>query len=185
MLSDTSRPVIEATLPLIGSPEIAEAWTEVYWLMAAPSSNLRKASTLHRPTENVEPLEGGRQDSGRNRCHDVLEISNPYGEITLKEGNGPVVLASAGIGCTPTASILRSLAEAGSDRQVLVLHAESNLDSWALRRQMTDDVERLACAELHLWLEEPQSGATRDSCPCGTWICQAVPPCTFADRFPS
>ncbi len=32
---------------------------------------------------------------------DILEISNPYGEITLKEGEGPVVLASAGIGCTP------------------------------------------------------------------------------------
>jgi nitric oxide dioxygenase len=47
---------------------------------------------------------------------DILEISNPYGEITLKDGDGPVVLASAGIGCTPTASILRSLAEAGSDR---------------------------------------------------------------------
>jgi nitric oxide dioxygenase len=89
---------------------------------------------------------------------DVLEISNPYGEITLKEGDGPVVLASAGIGCTPTASILRSLAESGSDRQVLVLHAESSMESWALRGQMTDDVERLASADLEVWLEQPESG---------------------------
>ena len=90
---------------------------------------------------------------------DILELSNPYGEITLKEGDGPVVLASAGIGCTPTASILRSLAEAGSDREVLVLHAESILDNWALRSQMTDDVERLDSAELQLWLEQPEQGA--------------------------
>ena len=89
---------------------------------------------------------------------DVLEISNPYGEITLKDGDGPVVLASAGIGCTPTASILRSLADSGSDRQVLVLHAESDLDSWALRCQMTDDVERLDGADLQLWLERPVAG---------------------------
>ncbi len=89
---------------------------------------------------------------------DVIEISNPYGEITLKEGDGPIVLASAGIGCTPTASILRALAEAGSDRQVLVLHAESSLDSWALRAQMTDDVDRLPGAGLQLWLEQPQAG---------------------------
>jgi len=90
---------------------------------------------------------------------DVIEISNPYGEITLQEGDGPVILASAGIGCTPTASILRSLAESGSDRQVLVLHAESDLDSWALRGQMTDDVDRLEGADLQLWLEEPQAGS--------------------------
>lgn len=90
---------------------------------------------------------------------DILEISNPYGEITLKDGDGPVVLASAGIGCTPTASILRALAEAGSDRQVLVLHAESTLDNWALRSQMTDDVESLEGAELQLWLEQPEAGA--------------------------
>ncbi|UVJ40296.1 globin domain-containing protein [Arthrobacter sp. CJ23] len=90
---------------------------------------------------------------------DILEISNPYGEVTLRDGDGPVVLASAGIGCTPTASILRSLADTGSTRKVTVLHAESTLDSWALRGQMTDDVERLASAELQLWLEEPQAGS--------------------------
>src|SRR5919112_60328 len=69
MLSDKSRPVIEATLPLVGSrigaitpkfyqrlfaaiaedlaevitPEIAEAWTEVYWLMADALIKLEKA----------------------------------------------------------------------------------------------------------------------------------------------
>jgi nitric oxide dioxygenase len=74
---------------------------------------------------------------------DILEISNPYGEITLKRADGPVVLASAGIDCTPTASILRSLAESGSERELLVLHAESTLQSWALRDQMTADVARL------------------------------------------
>jgi nitric oxide dioxygenase len=59
----------------------------------------------------------------------------------------------------PTASILRSLAESGSDRQVLVLHAESSLESWAPRGQMTDDVERLEGADLQLWLEQPEAGA--------------------------
>src|SRR6476661_1306283 len=285
MLSDKSFPVIEATLPLVGSrigeitpkfyarlfgahpelldglfsrsnqrsgdqqqalagsiaaiaedlaevitPEIAEAWTEVYWLMADALIKLEKG--LYAAQANgkmwspwkvaaktpagtgsmtfvLEPAddtpitpalpgqyvsvkvtlpEGLRQvrqyslsgDAGTSRSFttklddggevspvlhnnvevgDVLEISNPYGEITLKEDEGPVVLASAGIGCTPSASILRSLAASGSDRQVLVLHAESTLDSWALRSQMTDDVERLGGAELQLWLERPEAGA--------------------------
>jgi nitric oxide dioxygenase len=212
------------------TPEIAEAWTEVYWLMADALVKIEKGLYASQANDRMwmpwrvaaktpagtgamtftlEPAddtpvtaalpgqyisvkvvlpEGLRQvrqyslsaDAGTNRTFttklddggevspvlhnnvqvgDILEISNPYGEITLKDGDGPVVLASAGIGCTPTASILRSLAEAGTDRQVLVLHAESTLDSWALRGQMTDDVQRLDSAELQLWLEKPEAGA--------------------------
>lgn len=40
-----------------------------------------------------------------------------------------------------------------------MLHAERSLESWALRRQMTEDVARLAGADLQLWLDEPQSGS--------------------------
>ncbi|MDF2049159.1 globin domain-containing protein [Arthrobacter sp. Cr_A7] len=212
------------------TPEIAEAWTEVYWLMADALVKIEKGLYASQANDRMwtpwrvaaktpagtgamtftlEPAddtpvtaalpgqyvsvrvvlpEGLRQvrqyslsaDAGTSRTFttklddggevspvlhnnvqvgDILEISNPYGEITLKDGDGPVVLASAGIGCTPTASILRSLAEAGTDRQVLVLHAESTLDSWALRGQMTADVQRLDSAELQLWLEKPEAGA--------------------------
>ncbi len=90
---------------------------------------------------------------------DQLMLSNPCGDITLTQGDGPLVLASAGIGCTPTASILRSLAERDSGREVLVLHAESNLESWALQTQMREDVDLLEAAELELWLETPAEGA--------------------------
>ncbi|WP_240721410.1 hypothetical protein [Pseudarthrobacter sp. NamE5] len=37
--------------------------------------------------------------------------------------------------------------------------AESTLDAWALRSQVTDDVKRLEGAELQLWLEQPVAGA--------------------------
>lgn len=90
---------------------------------------------------------------------DVLVLSNPCGDVILGDGEHPLVLASAGIGCTPSASILRSLAEEGSTREVLVLHAESTLERWALRKQMRDDVARLETAELELWLETPADGA--------------------------
>ncbi|MCA4134448.1 globin domain-containing protein [Arthrobacter sp. M4] len=216
------------------TPEIAEAWTEVYWLMAdalikiekglyaeqandRPWSPWRVASktpagtsamsftlepaddtpvTSAKPGQyvsvKVQLKDGLRQvrqyslteGSGTSRVFttklndggevstalhtnvhpgDILEISNPYGEVTLKEGDGPVVLASAGIGCTPTASILRSLAESGSDREVLVLHAENTLESWALRGQMTHDVDRLANADLQLWLKEPHADGKQGS----------------------
>jgi len=90
---------------------------------------------------------------------DQLVLSNPCGDVTLGAGDHPLVLASAGIGCTPSASILRSLAENGSKREVLVLHAESTLERWALREQMTEDVALLSAAELELWLEAPVEGS--------------------------
>lgn len=88
---------------------------------------------------------------------DVVELSNPYGDVTL-DGEGPVVFATAGIGCTPSASALRALAATGADREVLVLHAEKTLDAWALREQMTTDVDAINGAKLQLWLEEPTEG---------------------------
>lgn len=89
---------------------------------------------------------------------DVVELSNPYGDVTLDDGDGPVVFATAGIGCTPSASALRHLAATGADREVMVLHAEKNLEAWALREQMTSDVETIDGARLQLWLEEPAEG---------------------------
>ncbi|WP_026556828.1 globin domain-containing protein [Arthrobacter sp. 35W] len=86
---------------------------------------------------------------------DVLELSNPYGDVTLEPGDGPLVFATAGIGCTPSASALRSLASAGSEREIIVLHAEKNLQAWALREQMSADIAALDGAILRLWLEEP------------------------------
>ncbi|GAA1206286.1 globin domain-containing protein [Rhodoglobus aureus] len=90
---------------------------------------------------------------------DTLLLSNPCGDVTLAEGDTPLILASAGIGCTPSASILRSLALGKSQREVKVLHAENNLGGWALREQMNEDVALLEAAELELWLEIPSEGA--------------------------
>lgn len=222
---------IAADLSEVITPEIAEAWTEVYWLMADALIKLEKdlyaaqandkmwmpwRVTSKEPagtdamTFTLEPADqipvtaakpgqyvsvkvqlpdGLRQvrqyslsgDTGTRRVFttklndggevstalhtgvepgDVLEISNPYGEITLKEGDSPVILASAGIGCTPTASILRALAQTGTDRQVLVLHAEKTMENWALSGQMKADAATIN-ADLKLWLETPHASAAQ------------------------
>jgi nitric oxide dioxygenase len=118
----------------------------------AESTERRVFTTKHNDGGEVSPIVHEKIQTG-----DVVELSNPYGDITLDDGDGPLVLASAGIGCTPSASMLRSLANAGSDREVLVLHAERSLEAWALSDQMLGDVEKIDDAELHLWLETPTS----------------------------
>lgn len=127
-----------------------------YSLSADVESTTRRVFTTKRDDGgDVSPVLHNNVEVG-----DVVDLSNPYGDVTL-DGDGPVVFATAGIGCTPSASALRSLAAAGTDREVLVLHAEKNLAAWALREQMTSDVDAIDSATLQLWLEEPTEGFNR------------------------
>jgi ferredoxin-NADP reductase/MOSC domain-containing protein YiiM len=54
----------------------------------------------------------------RAREGDVVDVSAPRGTFTLRPGENPVVLLSAGVGATPVMSMLHALAAEGSQRQV-------------------------------------------------------------------
>src|SRR5271155_4716441 len=49
---------------------------------------------------------------------DLLDVSAPRGSFTLRPGQNPVVLLSAGVGATPVMSMLHSLAAERSQREV-------------------------------------------------------------------
>jgi ferredoxin-NADP reductase/MOSC domain-containing protein YiiM/ferredoxin len=53
---------------------------------------------------------------------DRLDVSSPRGSFVLGEGDGPVVLLSAGIGATPVMAMLYALAASRSARRVIWLH---------------------------------------------------------------
>ena len=57
---------------------------------------------------------------------DILEVSAPRGNFTLRPGDGPVVLLSAGIGATPVLAMLHSLAAASSQREIWWLYGARN-----------------------------------------------------------
>lgn len=57
---------------------------------------------------------------------DLLEVSAPRGTFTLDSGQGPVVLLSAGIGATPVMSMLHTLADGGSQREVWWIYGARN-----------------------------------------------------------
>ncbi len=212
------------------TPEIAAAWTEVYWLMAeelsgreaqlyaangnaavwSPWRVVRKTpagthamsfvvdpvdATAARPgrpgqyvSVKVRMADGIQQtrqyslsadaESSRQRTFtvkydgevsralhddvhigDVIELSAPAGDVALGDSDRPVVLASAGIGCTPMAATLRSLSDQQSPRKVLALHTERRAEHWALADQMRQDVAALPDGQLQLWFEEPAEGA--------------------------
>lgn len=121
-----------------------------YSLCAQAESKERRVLTV-KADKNGEVSQHLHQ---RIQTGDVVELSSPAGDIELVEASTPLVLISAGIGCTPMAAVLDSLARRGSQRPVLVFHAERRYDSWALAEQMCADIRALPQARLELWLEQ-------------------------------
>jgi len=62
----------------------------------------------------------------RTREGDVLEVSAPRGSFTLRPGQSPVVLLSAGVGATPVMSMLHILAAEPSQREVWWIYGARN-----------------------------------------------------------
>ncbi|MEU2156197.1 globin domain-containing protein [Streptomyces sp. NPDC019396] len=229
------------------TPEVAEAWDEVYWLMAnaliaiearlyreaatAEGEVWRQMVVAERRTEasdaislTLRPADGGpvapfqpgqyvsvqvqlpdgarqiRQyslSSAPGRPHwritvkrvadghtpegevsswlhahtrpgDVLTVSAPFGDLVLPPGDGPLLLASAGIGCTPMLAMLDELARTGSSRTVTVVHADRSPDDHAHRDELQALVGRLPGATLRLWYESPGDGSGATGLPPGT-----------------
>ncbi len=84
---------------------------------------------------------------------DELMVSAPFGEMTLADGDAPLLLASAGIGVTPILSMVDHLAAIGSTRRVTVAHADGAAADHAHRDELIRLVETLPGAALHLWYE--------------------------------
>ncbi|MEV8630341.1 globin domain-containing protein [Streptosporangium sp. NPDC051023] len=222
------------------TPQVAEAWDEVYWLMAGALIALeariyaeagakegrtwRQWSVVGRREETAdvvsfqlrplgeEPvppalagqyvsvrvrmpdgvhqlrqytLSGGERDGLRRitvkrvrggatpqgevstllhetvRVGDELTLSAPFGEVTLEDGDSPIVLVSAGIGCTPITAMLENLVATGSARDVLLLHADRSPDGHALCRDTEELVGALPTARSVLWYEEGAGDGAR------------------------
>jgi nitric oxide dioxygenase len=82
-----------------------------------------------------------------------LTMSLPFGDVVLDDSGRPVVFASAGIGVTPMAGMLSHLATAGSHLPITLLHADTDEASFALHRQVLDDIGKLPGASAHVWYE--------------------------------
>ena len=62
----------------------------------------------------------------RAREGDLLDVSAPRGSFTLRPGQNPVVLVSAGVGATPVMSMLHSLAAEKSQREIWWIYGARN-----------------------------------------------------------
>ena len=84
---------------------------------------------------------------------DVLHVSTPFGDLRLPADDSPLLLASAGIGCTPVIGLLTSLAVTDPSRRVTVLHADRSRAGQPHRGQLAELVDSLESARLYQWYE--------------------------------
>ncbi|MFB8243729.1 globin domain-containing protein [Streptomyces sp. NPDC055952] len=133
-----------------------------YSLSGTPGAGLRQIS--------VKRVHGGSAPEGEVSHHlharveagDVLELSEPYGDLVLDASPGtPLLLASAGIGVTPIVAMLAHLADSGHCAPVTVVHGDRSPADHALRADHEAYTAKLADSSLHLWYEQDAPAGTR------------------------
>ncbi|MEU4228650.1 globin domain-containing protein [Nonomuraea sp. NPDC026600] len=90
---------------------------------------------------------------------DRLRLSHPYGELTLRAGEAPLVLVSAGVGITPMAAILDHVSRTQPTRDVTAVHADRSMERHPLRADMITNGSRLLSFRNLVWYEQTVSDA--------------------------
>ncbi|SOD87051.1 globin domain-containing protein [Streptomyces sp. Ag109_G2-15] len=133
-----------------------------YSLSGAPGEAVRQFS--------VKRVHGGTAPEGevsnhlhaRVRTGDVLELSEPYGDLVLGDTAGrPLLLASAGIGVTPMVAMLAALAADGHPASVTVVHGDRSPADHALRTDHEAYTAKLPDASAHFFYERDAQPGTR------------------------
>ncbi|MGW8730166.1 globin domain-containing protein [Streptomyces sp. NPDC055808] len=127
-----------------------------YSLSSAPGGELRSITVKRVQGEPDGEVSGHLHTHLREG--DRLRVSAPYGDLVLDTGEAPLLLASAGIGCTPMVSMLGQLAAAGHRAPVTVVHADRSPGEHALREAHTALTAELPDAAAHFWYETPEAG---------------------------
>jgi ferredoxin-NADP reductase len=122
-----------------------------YSLSGAPSAERYRVSVKREPhgTASVHLAD-------RSRVGDVLDVSAPRGSFTLRPGEGPVVLLSAGVGATPVLSMLHALAAARSRRDVWWVHGARDGDDHPFRAEASELVRSLPRGHGHVVYSRPR-----------------------------
>ena len=89
------------------------------------------------------------------RTGDVLDVSEPRGAFTLRRGNLPVVLLSAGVGVTPVIAMLHALAAQASPRPVWWIYGARNRLDHPFAREARDLLANLTQARSHVRYTRP------------------------------
>ncbi|MET1076202.1 MAG: globin domain-containing protein [Umezawaea sp.] len=125
-----------------------------YTVSSAPDGGPLRITVKRHRADGDRP-EGTISTHLHDEIHvgDRLLVSPPFGDLGLPQGDGPLLLASAGVGTTPIVAALHHLVATGDTRPVTVVHADRSPVTHPLRADLVEAVDRLPGASLALWYE--------------------------------
>jgi ferredoxin-NADP reductase/MOSC domain-containing protein YiiM len=133
-----------------------------YSMSGAPGANMYRVSIKRE-------VNGAASSFLHDHVHagDVLEVSAPRGTFTLRPGEAPIVLVSAGIGATPVLAMLHALAASASRRQVWWLYGARNRNEHPFAMEARSLLQTLARGQHYIVYSKPaaedQPGRDYDS----------------------
>ncbi|MFE9423930.1 globin domain-containing protein [Kitasatospora sp. NPDC006697] len=161
---ETPEVVTFEVRPADGSPAPAQSpgqYVSVQVELADGAHQIRQYSLSGASAETLR-FSVKRDGEVSTRLHEhaapgsTVRVSRPFGDVHLDEaGDSPVLLVSAGIGCTPMIGILDRLAATGSKRRVISAHADRSPAEHAFRAELARLTAELPEAEAHIWYEHP------------------------------
>lgn len=136
--------------PTPGGPPVLRS----YSLSGPPSPERYRVSVKVEPGGVAGKLLSEHVHEG-----DAIDVSGPRGAFVLREGSGPVVLLSAGIGATPVLAMLHALAATGSRREVWWLHGARTHASQAFAAEAEALLRTLERSRSHVVYSRPSGAA--------------------------
>ncbi|MGG4040621.1 NO-inducible flavohemoprotein [Bacillus smithii] len=92
---------------------------------------------------------------------DTIEVSVPAGDFVLnQEETNPVALISGGVGITPMMSMLETLAEGNSSREVVFVHAARNEKARAFSDEVDRHISRLKNGKSYIAYSSKENEST-------------------------
>ena len=124
---------------------------------------LRNYSLSGRPGADSYRISVKREQYGaasrylhtRLRVGEQLDLAAPRGTFTLKSGDSPVLLISAGVGATPVLAMLHALAADRSEREIYWLHGARSGSDQPFAAESRTLLDALPNAHRHICFSRP------------------------------
>jgi len=131
----------------------APALLRSYSLSSEPRDDRYRVS-IKRETHGA----AGAYVETQARIGDVLDASAPRGSFTLRPGDGPVVLLSAGVGATPVLAMLHALAAGASSREVWWIYGARHGGEHPFAAETRALLKALPRSHSHIRYSSPRPG---------------------------
>ena len=155
LLEPTDGQPIAAALPgqfvvLQLGPASAPALMRSYSLSGEPGAAYYRVS-IKREAHGM----AGAYVGDELKVGDIVQASAPRGSFTLRPGDAPVVLLSAGIGVTPVLAMLHALAAEASGREIWWLYGTRNGREHPFAKETGRLLEALTRCHSHICYSSP------------------------------